>query len=131
MSSLGGASQVWLAAEGEATPVLSVFLAFLLSDGAAFFLAAAGLAVSFLAASAAGLRIRAIAGAKLKTADKRTERVRVHVMGDLSNAKAVSGSRDSAGHHFTVKVSERGKFAELGPTMTFTVPDSTAQPLVS
>ncbi len=84
MSSLGGASQAWLAAGGgEATTALPAFLVFLISDGlgAAFFLAAAGLAFSFLAASAAGLRITAIVEAKHRTADKRTDRVRVDVMG--------------------------------------------------
>ena len=85
MSSLGGVSQVWPAAgAGEATDALPAFLAFLLSDGlgAAFFLAAAGLAVSFLAASATGLKIRAIAGARQRTTDNRTDRVRLDVMGE-------------------------------------------------
>ena len=112
---------------------MSAVLGFLLADGlgAAFFLAATGLGFSFFAASAAGLRIRATAGARHRTTDNKTDRVRVELMGDLSNAKATPGSRDSAGSYFTVNVSDRGNVSELGPTMTFTVPDSIAQPLVS
>lgn len=127
---MGGGSQVWLAAPGgDATTAVSAVLIFLLSDelGAAFFLAAAaGLAFSFLAASAETLRIRTIAGARHRTNDNGVDRERVGFMGNLSNAKAMPGSRDSAGNYFTVKVSDRGKVAELGPTMTFTVPDSTS-----
>ena len=135
--SWGGASQVAL---DGATAGLSADLAFLLSDGlgAVFFLAEAALAflasagVGFLAAAETGLRIRTIAGAKQMATDRRTGRVCVDVIWALSNAKALPGSRGSAGDaYFTVKVSERGKVAELGPTMTFTGPDSTAHPLVS
>jgi len=118
---LGGGSQAWLAAEGGAAPTAASAALFFLAPDELF----------FLAASAAGLRIRTIADAKHKTADDGIDRGRVDVMGNLSNAKVSPGSRDSAGHHLTVKVSERGKVAELGPTMTFTVPVSTDQPLVS
>jgi pyrroline-5-carboxylate reductase len=75
--------------------------AFLGSEGlgAAFFFAAAGLAflaaaaAGFLASAATGLRTRTIAGAKQMAADRRTERVCVDVIWDLSNAKAMPGSR--------------------------------------
>ena len=124
MSSLGGFSQTWFA--GAATTAVSALL-LALPVGAAFFLAAAaGLAFSFLAASAAGLRINMIAGTEHRATDSRTDRVRVDVMGNLSKGKVSPRSSVSAGYHIygvdvTVNVSERGKFAELGPTMTFTV----------
>ena len=123
MSSLGGFSQTWFA--GAATTAVSALL-LALPVGAAFFLAAAaGLAFSFLAASAAGLRINMIAGTEHRATDSRTDRVRVDVMGNLSKGK-VSPRSSVSGYHIygvdvTVNVSERGKFAELGPTMTFTV----------
>jgi cytolysin (calcineurin-like family phosphatase) len=97
MSSLGGFSQTWFAEEGATTAVSALLLA--LPVGAAFFLAAgAGLAFSFLAASATGLRIKTIAGTEHRTADNRTNRVCVNVMGNLSKAKVSPGSRVSAGY---------------------------------
>jgi hypothetical protein len=62
---------------------------------ASFFLAAAGLAFSFFAASAAGLRIKRIAGKERRATDNRTDRVRVDVMGNLSKVKVSPGSRES------------------------------------
>jgi hypothetical protein len=100
MSSLGGFSQTWFAAEGATTAESEFLLA--LPLGAAFFLAAAaGLAFSFLAASAAGLRIKMIAGTEHRATDNRRDRVRVNVMGNLSKAKVSPGSSVSAGYHLT------------------------------
>lgn len=84
-----------------------------------------------LAAKEAGLASKNSAASGERATKHKTDLARGVFMALLSNAKLARGSSDSAENQFTVKVSKRDRVAELPPTMTLTVPESTSQPLPS